>query len=595
MRIPCVPILPFTTRRARRALRAGSAAAIACCVAACWHERNCDSDSTCASTVDAGTALDGSEGVGSYTDASATADVELADALVGKQTHASDAGAPSPLASEGGLQGVSDQDSRADHVEYGQVDAQPAMGGGTCAAPMPPDGGVVVAPSVAVGAVASYVCVAGYVLAGPSTRTCQANGLWSGEAPICNVLACGAPPSPEHGTVNVGPTTYGAIATYACATGYELVGAATSACQPTGTWSPTTPVCSPKDCGPLANLDHGTVELSATTYQGVAHYRCQAGYLLAGAAARTCGADGTWSAAAPECHRPASCQLGNAGAGFDCGPSGTEDCCSSPLVTGGTYSRGNDTAYPATVSDFRLDAYEITVGRFRAFAAAGMGTRANPPAAGSGANPHVAGSGWDPSWNTSLVEAGGLAAAVQCSFEYQTWSGGNDRRPINCISWQEAFAFCIWDGGRLPTELEWNYAAVGGSEQRKYPWGSAEPGANADLTVYGCYYGGTGTCKGFANIAPVGSVPAGNGRWGQADMIGNLWEWNFDGYDGTSRYPVPCINCALFPPAGSEDWRVTLGISYVNTPVYVNEQSYYGGVAGKLRQPTRGARCVRNP
>src|SRR5262245_39454717 len=77
-----------------------------------------------------------------------------------------------------------------------------------------------------------------------------------------------------------------------------------------------------------------------------------------------------------------------------CGPMGNRSCCESPRVSGGTFYRGYDVAFdgmypdmdaPATVSTFRLDRYEVTVGRFRRFVEAGMGTQENPPAPGSGA------------------------------------------------------------------------------------------------------------------------------------------------------------------------------------------------------------------
>jgi hypothetical protein len=73
-----------------------------------------------------------------------------------------------------------------------------------------------------------------------------------------------------------------------------------------------------------------------------------------------------------------------------CGPKGSDDCCKSFPVPGGTFSRGydgvlyNDASHPATVSDFKLDKYEVTVGRFRAFLNAGLGTQKTPPAEGSG-------------------------------------------------------------------------------------------------------------------------------------------------------------------------------------------------------------------
>ena len=47
---------------------------------------------------------------------------------------------------------------------------------------------------------------------------------------------------------------------------------------------------------------------------------------------------------------------------------------------------------------------------------------------------------------------------------------------MNCVNWFEAYAFCIWDGGFLPSDTEWEYAAAGGSLQREYPWGSTAPG-----------------------------------------------------------------------------------------------------------------------
>jgi formylglycine-generating enzyme required for sulfatase activity len=238
-----------------------------------------------------------------------------------------------------------------------------------------------------------------------------------------------------------------------------------------------------------------------------------------------------------------------------CGPAGDRSCCASRVVPGGTFKRSYDgvtltdaTATEATVSAFRLDAYLVTVGRFRGFVAAGQGTRAAPPEPGAGAHARIAGSGWDPAWNGSLVEAGALPAALACGGESWTDAAGpNERLPINCVSWFEAFAFCAWDGGFLPTEAEWNFAAAGGDEQRVYPW-SSPPSSTAIDDGDAVYCGAT--CA----LAPVGSrSPAGDGRWGQADLAGEVWEWNLD---WMQDYAEPCVDCAV---VGDGTYRIARG------------------------------------
>lgn len=244
-----------------------------------------------------------------------------------------------------------------------------------------------------------------------------------------------------------------------------------------------------------------------------------------------------------------------------CGASHDDSCCTSPEVQGGTYDRSFDRAGDANsgkrgalaaVSTFQLDKYEVTVGRFRAFVKAGMGTRSSPPQQGAGAHAHLVGSGWDASWNMSLAaDTAALKNGVSCNSTVQTWTelpadSDNENRPINCLTWYEAMAFCIWDGGYLPTEAEWNYAAAGGSQQRAYPW-SDPAGSLALDSSYATYKDGM-NCGGYgapsctvADLAPVGSKPDGDGLWEQSDLAGNVWEWTLD-YGDT--YVMPCTDCA---------------------------------------------------
>ena len=90
--------------------------------------------------------------------------------------------------------------------------------------------------------------------------------------------------------------------------------------------------------------------------------------------------------------------------------------------------------------------------------------------------------------------------------------------PLECVDYNEARFFCEeWRGGRLPTEAEWEWAARGGQDEPKYPWGNDPP--SRTLARFGVYSG----------TVPVASYRP-NG-YQLFDMAGNVWEWTDDWYD----------------------------------------------------------------
>jgi formylglycine-generating enzyme required for sulfatase activity len=261
-------------------------------------------------------------------------------------------------------------------------------------------------------------------------------------------------------------------------------------------------------------------------------------------------------------------------------------------VPGGSFYRGYDgfdlpdQSYSATVSSFYLDRYEITVGRFRQFVESGMGTQANPPAAGAGAHPLIAGSGWNSSWNEQLApDTNGLISNLNCvtlSYHAHTWTdipGDNEGMPLNCLNWYTAFAFCAWDLGRLPTSTEWNYAASGGSEQRRYPW-SNPPSSSTIDSSYAVY--GPPVAAQRVGI----KSPKGDGRWGHSDLAGNLWEWTLDWF---APYTNPCTDCANLTSASQRAMRGG-GIGDYAVALLASGR---GGNSPEIFDVVTGVRCAR--
>ncbi len=294
------------------------------------------------------------------------------------------------------------------------------------------------------------------------------------------------------------------------------------------------------------------------------------------------------------------------------------DCCESIALPGGPFPMGLSTTgknkcpmayqfltgcslggdevpeHRVTLAPYKLDRFEVTVARFQRFVDS-WDYRGLPE--GAGGDAVVPGAGWQSAWNASLPTS---KAALENDVECLTAIGGPEPNaatwgaiepsahlPINCVSWYEAFAFCAWDGGRLPTESEWEFAAANGPEGDLYPWGEGLP--TSELAVHDCSQD-VNPCETPPSFpAVVGSLPNGANTWGHRDLAGNVNEWTLDTWA-----PYPQEGVTNYADLASEGLRVERGGSFGEAPSSLRAASR-GATAASVLDPLLGFRCARSP
>ena len=185
------------------------------------------------------------------------------------------------------------------------------------------------------------------------------------------------------------------------------------------------------------------------------------------------------------------------------------------------------------LDDYYIDKYEVTNAQFKEFVeATGYVTDAERKGYGEVWNPKEV-------LLYSLCEFAGVNWRSPNEWRFQTlrypdaWKYYLMNHPVVQVSWNDAQAYAVWAGKRLPTEAEWEKAARG-TDSRLWSWGDM---FNLDIK-------GTTVHTNIASdyLLPVGSFPTGVSPYGVYNMTGNVQEWVADWYVADYYFRSPLNN-----------------------------------------------------
>jgi iron(II)-dependent oxidoreductase len=247
----------------------------------------------------------------------------------------------------------------------------------------------------------------------------------------------------------------------------------------------------------------------------------------------------------------------------------------------------------ATITrEYLIDKFEVTISQYRACLEAGACSY--------------------PGGDTACTYA-----VADSRAEWWREHGLAGEHPVNCVSWDQATAFCAWKGARLPTEAEWMLAGRGpagmapGScettedlaandgrcNERTFPWGDDEDGSRANVRAFSSgvdgFRGLSTTPVGFFDGSVRGTYQTRDGSsvHGVHDLTGNLSEWISDWYDPAYYQMAPRMD-PQGPPAGVS--RLRKGVDYNDPVVPFRSLATRGPGEQDAISIAYGLRCARD-